>query len=247
MRNLGFAIGRVRGLLGDRAGKWVTQAYAVDFLDQAYQTISLNLKNASGKNLQGVVTVFNVPAGTTSLYPYQNGTAVPGQAPAAQNPPAVLAGLFDPIQIFVKPAGQPVFYYSEAKEIQSLPHVNPDIASTNSLGNFMYWTWIGNQLRITPIDQPLDIEVTGKFNPPPLAANEDLLIAHEDIWIPTTFKSASLMGVERTNPAILQSYADEAVKAEDNIIAEIMRQGQSTPTRWQRIARDSGHNQWYWS
>lgn len=247
MRNVGFAVGRVQGLLGDTKGKWVTRAYAIEFIDQAYGTVVLNLKNASGKNLQGVVTVPNVPAGATSLYPWQNATGQQGQPAAQQNPPALLAGLYDPIEVWVKPAGQPVWYYSKAREIDTLPHVNPSVASTNSLGNFMYWTWEGNQLKITPINQPLDIEVTGKFNAQPLAGDEDLLSAHEDVWLPTTYLSASIMGVERTNPALLEGYATLAISTQDNIIAEIIRQRQSTPTRFQRMARDSGLNQWYWS
>lgn len=247
MRNVKDAVQTVQTLLGDPTGAWVTRGYALPFLNVAYGLVNLNLKNASGKQLQAVVTIPNVPAGTTSLYPWQNGTAIPG-APANANPtPALLAGLFDPIEIWVKPAGNPPWSYTKARTRNTLPHVDPTQYSTNSLGPGMFYDWMGNKLIITPVNQALDIEVTGKFNPPPLVDDSDLLSTHEDVWLPTTLKAACLAGVERSNPAILSGYATEAIAASDNIVAAIIRERQATPSRFQRMARESGVAQWFWS
>lgn len=247
MRNLGQVRGKIQALLGDPRGQWVTRAYINPLIDLSYAAINLNLKNASGKELEAVITVPDVPAGTTSLYPWQAGTAVPG-APANQNAtPALLAGLFDPIEVWVKPAGQPVWTYSQARERDDLPHVNPLTTASNSLAPGVFYNWLGNRLGITPVNQPLDIEVTGKFNPPPLADDTDLLVTHEDVWIAVAYITAATAGVERSNPQILAGYAESGIAAQDNIVAAIMRQGQGTPRRFQRVSRESGLNQWFWS
>jgi hypothetical protein len=247
VRNCGDAIGTIRALLGDPTGQWISRGYILPLLNITYASVNLNLKNASAKELEAVVPIPNVPAGTTSLYPWQNATAVPG-APANANPtPALLAGLFDPIEIWIKPAGAPVSMYTRARERDTLPHVDPTQYATNSLAGGVFFNWLGNKLLITPVNQPLDMEVTGKFNPPPLVDDTDLLVTHEDVWVPTCFKTAAVAGVERSNPAILQGYAAESIAAQDNIIAELIRQRQATPVRFQRMSRAAGLAQWFWS
>lgn len=248
MMNLGDAIQTVQALLGDPKGQWVKRGYIVPFINLAYGLVTLNLKNASGKNLQAVVPVLNVPAGTTSLYPWQGATAQAGQPVADQAPKAVLSGLTDPIEVWVKPAGQPVWMYRRIGERDTLPHVDPVLASANAW-NSMWWTFTGNKLQITPVGQALDIEVTGKFNPPKLVDDGDLLQAHEDIWMPVTLKASVLGGVERSNPAILEGYKMEEVAAEDNIGAEIIRQRQATPARFQKMSREGGGRggTWWWA
>jgi hypothetical protein len=247
MRNTGDAISTVQALLGDPTGQWVTRDYILPLLNVTYGSIYLNLKNASGKELQGVVTIPAVPAGTTSLYPWQAGTALPGTPPNEPNPTPLLKGLFDPIEVWVKPAGAAVYLYSRVRERDTLPHVDPTQFNNNSLGPGMFFNWQGNQLLITPVNQPLDIEVTGKFTPQPLADDTDLLTVHDDVWIPTTFKTAAIAGVERSNPGVLAGYSAEAVASQDNVVAEICRQRQATPIRFQRMSRGSGLSQWFWS
>jgi hypothetical protein len=249
MMSVGEAISKIQALLGDPRGMWVKKSYVLPLLDLSYRSIYLNMKNASGKELQAVVTLPNVPAGTTSLYPYQGATLEPGADPAAANPPALLRGLFDPIEIFVKQAGQPVYQYTRIRTRDTLPHVNPDLNTTIAFGPGMYYTWMGNRLAITPVNLPLDIEVTGKFNPPPLYRDEDLMIAHEDVGTAVCFDTAAIAGVERSNPSILEGYAQRSIAIQDNIIAEIMRSNQSNPARFQKMSRDNGNGyaQWFWS
>ena len=247
MRNLGFVRKRVQALLGDPRGSWVTKGYIDPFIDQAYGDVVLDLGNASGKNLEGVVILAAVPAGITSLYPWQNSTAVPGQPPAANNPPALLQGLYDPLEVWVKPAGAPVQCFSKVSETGTLPHVDPLFTGQNSLGPAMFWNWMGNELRITPVNQPLDIEVTGKFGAQPLVDDTDLLSALPDIWLPVSYLTPTLAGVERSNPQVLAGYGTQYMSTRDNCVAQIIRQGQSTPARWQKFARSSGRSQWYWT
>ena len=247
MYRLGDAISMIQALLGDPKGQWVKRGYILPLINITYGAVNLNLKNASAKNLQAVVPILNVPAGTTSLYPWQNATANAGQPVAKQNPPALLAGLFDVIEIYVKPAGAPVQRYFKIQAKSTLPHVNPSLMNSNGLSGPIYYTMMGNKLLITPVNEPIDIEVTGKFNPQPLVGDDDLLNTHEDIWIPVCYETAATAGVERSNPAILEGYALKGTATEDNIVAELMRQKQAEPTRFQKICRESGMSQWFWN
>lgn len=248
MQRLGDAISTIQALLGDPKGQWVKRVYILPLINITYGAVNLNIKNASSKNLQAVIPILGVPAGTQSLYPWQNASA-PAGAPAGNanaNVPALLAGLTDVIEIFVKPAGAPFQTYRKIRSCGSLPHVNPNLASTNNWGQPMYYSLIGNRLQITPAPQPMDIEVTGKFNPQPLVDDDNLLTTHEDIWIPTCYETAATAGVERSNPAILEGYALKGSAAEDNIIAELIRQKQDEPVRFRKMARESGSALWYW-
>jgi hypothetical protein len=246
MMRLGDAISTIQALLGDPKGQWVKRGYVLPILNITYAAVNLNLKNASGKNLEAVVPILNVPAGTTSLYKWQQATARPGDDPGKMDPQPLLRGLTDVIEIYVKPAGASVFQYTRISERDTLPHVDPNLTTNNTYGSGMYWSMLGNKLLITPVNQPLDIEVTGKFNPGFLKDDEDLLTSHEDVWIPTCYKTAATAGVERSNPTILQGYADQAIASEDNLIAQIIRQGQGAPARFQRISREGGTIQWFW-
>lgn len=248
MMSVGEAISKVQALLGDPRGMWAKKGYLLPLLDLSYRSVYLNLKNASGKELQAVVPIYNVPAGTTSLYPWQGANLRPGDNPADAKPPALLRGLFDPIEIFVKQAGMPVYQYTRIRSRDTLPHVDPNLNTTIAFGPGMYYSWIGNRLEITPVNLPLDIEVTGKFNPPPLFRDEDLMTAHEDVGGAVCFDTAAIAGVERSNPSILEGYAQRSIAMQDNIIAEIMRAGQCNPARFQKMCRDNGNGyvQWFW-
>ena len=246
MYTLADVISTVQALLGDPKGQWVKRGYVLPLLNISYGAVNLNLKNASSKNLEGVVSILNVPAGTTSLYPWQNATAGEGGPVGGQKTPALLRGLTDVIEIWVKPAGAPLQSYRKISPRGTLPHVNPALTSVNSYGFPMYYLLIGNKLQITPAPQAMDIEVTGKFNPKPLVDDADLLISHEDVWIPVSFKTAAVAGVERSNPAILEGYATQGAAAEDNIIAEMIRQKQDVPARFRKMARESATAMWYW-
>ena len=140
MMRLGDAIGQIQALLGDPKGQWVKRGYILPLLNITYAAVNLNIKNASAKNLTAVVPILNVPAGTTSLYKWQNATAFAGQPVAQQNPPALLAGLFDVMEIWVKPAGVPVQRYFKIRNIGTLPHTNPSLMNSNGLGGPLYYS-----------------------------------------------------------------------------------------------------------
>jgi len=218
----------VRGLVGDERGEWANDAYLASKVNVAYALQVLALKNATGQNLEGVVLLPNVAAGTTTLYDLQ----APGKP---------IAGLYTVLEIWAKPAGMPPNYYRQAGERRFPEHVAPPITPQGMPGTVLSYCWLGNKLLITPPAEPVDIEVTGRFNPPPLVDDDNILVASPDIGPVTALKTASIAGVERSNPALLTEYKELAEIGLQNIAAELIRQKQGMGMR---IGLMEVHN-WY--
>lgn len=240
---LGDTVNRCQSLMGDPSGRWVTRNYAVPIINQAYSDIAKQIKNASGKNLEAVVEVLNVPIGTSSLYPYQTKGDPNANPPVPRGP---LVGLYDPLRLWVKTAGQLPQYYTRANGPRdTLPHVNPPGVTPGTYAVQVTFAWIGKKLSITPVAGPIDIQVYGRFNPPRLQADEDELVLYEDMTDTVAYAACSLMGVERSNPAVLQGYIDRATAGCDNIVADIIRQSQREPRRLAQMGGGGG-TCWGW-
>lgn len=237
---LGEVIDRCQKLMGDPTGRWVSRAYAVPYINQAYSSMVKKIKNASGKNLEAVIEVLNIPNGTSSLWTYQQYSSLPNNA---RGP---LVGLFDPIRMWVKTAGQLPQYYTLAKGPRdTLPHINPPGITPGTYAVQVTFAWLGNQLSITPVNGPIDIQVYGRFNPPRLQADEDKLVIYDDMTDTLAYGAMALMGVERSNPAVLTGYTEEANAGIDNIVADIIRQSQKVGRRFAKIGGGGG-SCWGW-
>lgn len=241
MRTLGDCVRTVQALLGDPKGTWVKRTYILPLLDLKYGDVNLYMKTGSRKNLEAVVPLLNIPAGTTSLFPFQTMDA------ADQDQKGQLAGICDVIEVFAKPAGAPVSQYRPVRERNTLPHMDPQSTGPVPYGAQMFYAFIGNKLLVTPVNVAIDMEVTGKFNPTPLVDDNDLLVTHDDVWVPVCYGTAAIAGVERSNPALLESYALRESASQDNLVADLIVQQQGSPLRFQRISRESGMAQWWWS
>lgn len=248
MRTINDALGKVRSLLGDPRGGWVKDSYVLPIMDLSCSDIILDMKAACSMNLAAVVPILNVPPGTSSLYPWQGANLKPGADRNAVNPVPVLAGLTDPLAVYIKPAGSKPENYKLIRRKSTLPHFSATLNVSNGFSASMNWDWIGNQLHITPINTALDIEVTGRFSVPPLVNGDLLVPGGEDLWIPLVFDTAAIAGIERSNPQILQGYAQRALVAKDNLRADLTRQGQGEPARFQKVSRDNGNGYiaWFW-
>lgn len=240
---LGDTVNRCQALMGDPNGRWVTRDYAVPFIQQAYSDMAKQIKNASGKNLEQILEVLNVPTGTSSLYPFQtygNPAAVP---PVPRGP---LVGLFDPLRLWVKSAGQlPQYYCLAIGPRETLPHVNPPGITAGSYATRVTFAWIGNKLSITPVAGPIDIQVYGRFNVPRLQQDSDNLLLDPDMTDTLAYAAMGLMGVERTNPAVLAGYIERAQAGIDNIGADIIRQSQKVARRLAKMG-GCGGTSWGW-
>lgn len=232
---LGDAVSRCQALMGDTTGRWVTRPYAVPFINQAYSDIAKQIKNGSGKNFEGIVEILNVPAGISDLSVYQKYSAPPN------NKRGPLLGLFDPLRMWAKTAGAPPQYYVAARGPRdTLPHVTPPGLQPGVFSTIVTWVWMGNKLAITPVAGAMDVQVYGRFNPPRLQADEDVLLLYDDMTDTLAYAACSLIGVERSNAEVLKGYIGRAQAGVDNIVADLIRQSQRNPRRLAQLGGCGG-------
>jgi hypothetical protein len=235
---LGEVVQRCQALLGDKTGYLVSRAYAVPFINQAYEDIASQIKNASGKNLEAVIECLNIATGTQSLYSLQADGDLTAVPPVQPGP---LRGLFDPIRMWAKSAGQLPQYYTPARGPRdTLPHINSPGITPGTYATQITFVWIGNQLSITPVAGPIDIQVYGRFNPPRLVSDSDKLVIYGNMTAMLAYSATALMGVERTNPQILAGYIERATAMIDNAVADIIRQCQRNPRRLAKMGGQGG-------
>lgn len=227
---LGDVVARCQSIMGDRSGRWVTRDYALPFIQQAYESMTNMIKNASGKNFEAVIEALAVPGGTSDLSGLQS-LGDPTQQPAIQ--PGPFAGLSDPIRMWTKTAGALPCYYTQANGPRdTLPNtINPPGLIPGNFATVVTFAWIGNRLSITMVAGAIDIQLYARFNPPRLQKDEDPLLLYPNMTAALAYSTCAIMGVERSNPAVLQGYAIAAQADIDNIVADIIRQCQRNPRR----------------
>jgi hypothetical protein len=125
---------------------------------------------------------------------------------------------------------------------QSVPN---NVPTSTFWGNSAGFTWRGNQLFITPNSFPVDFLVDGRFNPPALVKDEDVLIVDPDMEICVTPQTISIIGVESGNAGYL-SIDPKAEAAADNIVAKLIRQKQGFTARAGSNARMQRGCGWAW-
>lgn len=239
----------VRSIIGDDdPNGWLNDGYLVPKINYAYRAETLYIKRATGMNLERMVEIPNAvdannestSQGLTTLAAYQQ----PGK---------LLDGLYEPLFLFWKPAGASELWYREMKERKT---ILPGRSVVNSFPTSTWWgnsaafTWRGNQLFITPISFPIDILVDGRFNPPALLKDEDVLVADPDMEVCVTPATIALIGVESGN-AGYQAMQTEAEAAADDIVAKIIRQKQGFTARagsnaaWSRYSQNGCGWSWF--
>ena len=202
------------------------------FINQAYEDIESCIRNATSKQLEGVIDVLNVPPGTTDYSIFQ-GFGNPNQNPPGRGP---LVGLNDPIRIWVKAAGAlPQYYVPVRGPKDYFSHVNPPGIPVGTYGVVLEFAWIGGKLFITPASAAIDVQVYGRFNAPPLVDDNDRLVLYPRMTACLAYAASALTGVERSNTTILQGYADRGTAMVDNIVADLIRQTQGNPRRAGRM------------
>lgn len=212
----------VRSIVGDDSQQWTKDSYLVPKINYVYRTQTLYIKRSTGCNLEQLVEIpaaldaGGLPnnAGLVGLAPYQQ----PGQP---------LAGLYEPLYLWWKPAGAPEWQYREAFERKTLPFVNP----LSSMATAMYFTWRGNKLWVTPINMSIDLLIDGRFNPPPLTKDQDVLVVDHDMEVAVTAGTLGIVGIESGNPGYQESALVMVESAADDIVAKLVRQKQGYTAR----------------
>jgi hypothetical protein len=242
---LGEVVSRVQSLLGDPGGRgWASRAYCLPFINQAYEDITEFIKTGSGKNLSAVVEALGVPQGTQDLSNLQS-PGDPTTVPITQPGPWV--GLFVPLRMWVKTAGSLPQYYTEAYGPRdTIPHVNPPGITPGNYATRVTIAWIGEKLFMTPVAGATDLQLYGRFNPPRLVKDTDRLVLYNNLTACLASQTAAFTGIERSNPAKLEGWAEECIGLRDNIVANIIKFSSREMRRLGRMGGQGGTSWGWW-
>jgi len=221
--------GRIAGLLSDPDQDSLTNAFLLPFINQAYEAEISTLKGTCSPFETKVITLPNLPIGTTDLTVQQRTAAGP------------LLGLTNPLRLRWKPAGAPENQYQPMERVGELPDNLPVQPSGVILpgmlgpGSSASFEWRSNVVFITPFAIAIDLKVRGEFNPPPLLKDEDWILVHPDMGHVLAFGAAALAAVERGNPEWVQSYGALETSALNRVADQLVREQQSTTFRAGRL------------
>lgn len=230
-------------MVGDDEGSWTTDGYLLPKINFAYEMQTIYLKQASGQNLERIVEIpsFITAQGTqgtqglTSLAPFQ-----------AKGKP--LEGLYQPLYLFAKLAGQQPSMYRQVVERKTLPFVNPTtVPATISWPALqIYYTWLGNQIYMTPVNAPIDILVDGRFDPQPLTKDTDILVVHPNMSAAVTSATLGLVGTEAGNSGYSAAAIDMVNHCADGILSLLIKEKQGYTSRAGRMTRYRDRSRWGW-
>jgi hypothetical protein len=218
MGTLGDVKARVASMLGDPDRDWTTDAYITPLINQTYEGIYTELSLTCSPFEEKQVTVPNIGIGEVDLTKYQYVKDKP------------LYGLNEPVKLWWKQAGQPETYYAPMPKQDFLPDINPSAGITIVSGGSAY-TWRSNLLYITPFALPIDLRVQGKFNPPPLVQDDDVIQVHPNMTHCLAFGSVVLIATERGNADWVSTYNPMFRETFNNIFFLLSRQTQKTTQR----------------
>lgn len=212
----------IRALIGDPDGDFATDAYLTPLVNIVQKRAVNYLEGTCSPFIEQVIPVPAIAAGTTSFV-------------AEQKAGGLLSGLFNPLVIEFKQAGQPINTFCEAVQTKRLPNIAPN-ANPTTRGT--YWEWRSYVLYLTPLSYTADFQVRGDFRPPALTQDDDIITLHPLFSTALSFGTAALIGIERNNPNYTQNYTPQATEALDDVAAELIRSTQGTTTRVGRMTRN---------
>jgi len=197
----------------------------------------LYLKQASGSELEALVEIPDAAdnAGNSNSM----GRRTLAELQQAGKP---LAGLYEPMELWWKPKDTPESRYMLMDEKKTLPFATPIVTSPATRA---YWTWLGSELHVTPINMPYDLLVDARFNPPPLVKDTDVLVAHPDMHLTVIPAALAAVGLEAGNPGWQESGSTQAELAADMIVAQIIRGKQGYTYRAGHLNRRYRKG-WFW-
>lgn len=246
MNTYGDCKSTVRSLIGDDdPNGWLDESYLGPKVNFAYRRQTLYIKRSTGSNLEKMV---EIPAAhDASGNPTTQGLT---SLAVFQQKGGPLEGLYEPLYLWWKPAGASERFYREMRERKTILPGNTNPAGGQPItstwwGGGMSFTWRSNQLFVTPINAPIDFLVDGRFNPPALVKDEDVLVVDPDMEICVTMGTIPLIGLESGNAGWSAAVA-ECEACADDIVAKIVRGKQGFTARAGSNSRRAYGCGWFW-
>lgn len=209
---LGQVKARVRSLLDDPNGSYLSDDFTIPLINEVYSDINSQLTSTQSSFDISVVEVPNVNPGTPNLADQQ----APGQ---------VLDRLeSQPLRIDWKPAGTDPSLYRLVPNYGVLPNLQPQQGMAG-------WEYRAGVIWLTPASIAVDLRIRGEFGFPSLVGDDDVLLSHPRIGFVVAYGTAALVAAVRGNAAWVQQYEAKAAEALDDIMCEIVRSEQGQVRR----------------
>lgn len=218
---LGQVKARVRNLLDDPDGSYLTDGFIVPLICETYDDANSQLVSTQSSWDIAVVEVPGIQPGTPNLASYQVGTGP-------------LATLTDqPERIDWKPAGNDPSQYQLVRNYNVLPDLQPQQGMAG-------WEWRSEVIWLTQCSIAVDLRIRGEFGPPALSADDSVLISHPRIGLAVSYGTAALIAAVRGNKDWVTQYEEKALEVLDDILGELVRAEQGQSRRIGRQSRGSG-------
>lgn len=215
---LGQVKARVRNLLDDPQGSYLTDSFIVPLINEVYDDANSQLQSTSGSWDISVVECPNIQPGTPNLESLQ----LSGQP---------LATLTDqPQRIDWKPAGNPPQDYQLVRNYEVLPDFNPCQYVPG-------WEYRSEVIWLGPCSLAVDLRVRGEFGPPPLNDEDSVLVSHPRMGFVVAYGTSALVAAVRGNKEWETSYNAKFEEGMDDIMCEIVRSSQAQTRRLGSQAR----------
>ena len=218
---LGQVKARVRTLLDDPQGSYLTDSLLVPLISEVYDDANSQLASTQSSWDISVVEVPGVPPGTPNLAGWQAGSGL-------------LAMLTDqPLRIDWKPAGDDPSYYRLVTNYEVLPDLQPREGVAG-------WEFRREVVWLTNSSIAVDLRVRAEFAPPPLIADDSVLLSHPRIGYVVAYGTAALVATVRGNDAWTRQYEQKAMEGMDEIMEQLVRAEQGQVRRVARQTRRHG-------
>lgn len=223
---LGMTKARIRALLDDPEGSYLTDSFIVPLINQVYDDANSQLASTQGPWDVAVVECPGITPGTPNLQPFQVGTGS-------------LAQLVDqPLRIDWKLAGADPSYYRLVRNYEVLPDMQPQQAMAG-------WEWRSEVIWLTRCSFAVDLRIRGEFAPAPLVEDGDVLSSHPRMGYVAAYGTSSLIAVVRGNKDWAAQYEQKAIEGLDEIMEQIVRATQADTRRAGRMSqRGRGGRGW---
>jgi hypothetical protein len=209
---LGQVKARVRNLLDDPQGSYLTDSFLVPLICEVYDDANSQLASTQGSWDISVVEVPGVPAGTPNLA-------------AWQAPGGLLAALTDqPVRIDWKPAGDDPSFYRLVRNYGVLPDLQPRAGVSG-------WEFRSEVIWLTNSSIAVDLRVRGEFAPPALTSDESVLVSHPRMGYVVAYGTAALVATVRGNGAWTRQYEQKALEGMDELMEQVVRAEQGLVRR----------------
>ena len=212
---------RVRTLLDDPQGSYLTDNLLVPLISEVYDDANSQLASTQSSWDISVVEVPGIPPGTPNLAPWQVGSGLLG------------ALTDEPLRIDWKPAGDDPSYYRLVRNYEVLPDLQPGEGVAG-------WEFRSQVVWLTHSSIAVDLRVRAEFAPPPLIADDSVLLSHPRIGYVVAYGTAALVATVRGNDAWTRQYEQKAMEGMDEIMEQLVRAEQGQVRRVARQTRRHG-------